>query len=319
MKCGDYIVSFLMPGDYRLNVTAPGFKEAVQESLRLQLNQSMTVDLRLELGQVTESVQVSAAATQLNYVSPEIGHVVESESLINVPLAASNSRGRSPVLLAKLVPGVSSTSYGNINNFSFGGGRPVTNEIMVDGLPTTNPSDQTYTLTPSPDAVQEFKVLTTPFSAEYGHTGGGIMMLTSKSGTNQYHGSAYDYFRNRLLNNRNFFQPAKSTQKYVQNDPGGTFGGPLRIPKVYNGKDKTFFFADFNVTLASNGNLYNQLTPTSLEKSGDFSQTLSGGKLTTIYDPRPRARPRRQDLLRARRSPATRSPRRASIPPRRRS
>lgn len=284
-ETGDYVISFLMPGDYRLSVSAQGFKESVQESLRLQLNQPMTVDLRLELGQVTDTVQVSAVATQINTVSPEIGHVVESESLINVPLAASNSRGRSPVLLAKLVPGVSSTSYGNINNFSFGGGRPVTNEIMVDGLPTTNPSDQTYTLTPSPDAVQEFKVLTTPFSAEYGHTGGGIMMLTSKSGTNQYHGSAYDYFRNRLLNNRTYFQPAKSTQKYVQNDPGGTFGGPLRIPKLYNGRDKTFFFGDFNVTLASNGNLYNQLTPTAIEKTGDFSQTFSGGKLTTIYDP----------------------------------
>jgi hypothetical protein len=284
-QSGDYIVTFLKPGDYRINVVAPGFKAAVENALRLQLNQSMTVDFTLEIGQVTESVEVSAAATQLNYVSPEIGHVVEAEELLNAPLAASNSRGRAPVLLAKLVPGVSSTSYGNINNFSFGGGRPVTNEIMVDGLPTTNPSDQTYTLTPSPDAVQEFKVLTTPFSAEYGHTGGGIMMLTSRSGTNQYHGSAYDYFRNRLLNNRNFFQPAKSTQKYVQNDPGGTFGGPVRIPKVYNGKDKTFFFADFNVTLASNGNLYNQLTPTALEKSGDFSQTFSGGKLMTIYDP----------------------------------
>jgi outer membrane receptor protein involved in Fe transport len=284
-EVGDYVVSFLKPGDYRLNLAAPGFKESVQDAVRLQLNQSMTIDVRLELGQVTDTVQVAANAIQLNYVSPEIGHVVEAEALINVPLAATNSRGRSPVLLAKLVPGVSSTSYGNINNFSFGGGRPVTNEIMVDGLPTTNPSDQTYTLTPSPDAVQEFKVLTTPFSAEYGHTGGGIMMVTSRSGSNQYHGSAYDYFRNRLLNNRSFFQPAKSTQKYVQNDPGGTFGGPIRIPKVYNGQDKTFFFADFNVTLASNGNLYNQLTPTALERSGDFSQTLAGGKPTIIYDP----------------------------------
>ncbi|HEY1336180.1 MAG TPA: TonB-dependent receptor, partial [Bryobacteraceae bacterium] len=282
---GDYVVSFLKPGDYRIDISAAGFKQATQSALRLQLNQSMTADLALELGQVNERVEVAAESTQLNYASPEIGHVVEAESLTNVPLAATNSRGRAPVLLAKLVPGVSSTSYGNINNFSFGGGRPVTNEIMVDGLPTTNPSDQTYTLTPSPDAVQEFKVLTTPFSAEYGHTGGGIMMLTSRSGTNQLHGSVYDYFRNRLLNNRTIFQPAKSTQKYVQNDPGGTIGGPLVIPKLYNGRDKTFFFADFNVTLASNGNLYNQLVPTALEKSGDFSQTFSGGKLMTIYDP----------------------------------
>jgi hypothetical protein len=284
-EVGDYVISFLQPAEYRVRVTAAGFKESLQGPVRLQLNQSMSLDMRLELGQVTDTVEVSAEATQINTVSPEIGHVVAAESLINVPLAATNSRGRSPVLLAKLVPGVSSTNYGNINNFSFGGGRPVTNEIMVDGLPTTNPSDQTYTLTPSPDAVQEFKVLTTPFSAEYGHTGGGIMMLTSKSGTNQYHGSFYDYFRNRLLNNRNFFQPAKSTQKYVQNDPGGTFSGPVRIPKLYNGHDKTFFFADFNVTLASNGNIYNQQTPTDLERSGDFSQTFSGGKLMTIYDP----------------------------------
>jgi len=282
---GDYVVSFLKPGDYRIDVTAQGFKKATEGAMRLQLNQSMTADISMQLGDVTDRVEVAADAIQLNTVSPEIGHVVEAESLTNVPLAATNSRGRSPVLLSKLVPGVSSTSYGNINNFSFGGGRPVTNEIMVDGLPTTNPSDQTYTLTPSPDAVQEFKVLVTPFSAEYGHTGGGIMMLTSRSGSNELHGSAYDYFRNRLLNNRTIFQPAKSTQKYVQNDPGGTIGGPLTMPKLYNGKNKTFFFGDFNVTLASNGNLYQQLVPTALEKSGDFSQTFSGGKLVTIYDP----------------------------------
>ena len=284
---GDYMVSFLKPGAYRIRVAAAGFKEAVQEGLRLQLNQSMTADLKLELGSVSESVQVSGSATQLNYVSPEIGHVVSEEQLMNVPLVATNSRGRSPVLLAKLLPGVSSTSSNNsnINNFSFGGGRPVTNEIMVDGLPTTNPSDQTYTLTPSPDSVQEFKVLSTPFSSEFGHTGGGIMMLTSKGGTNVYHGSFYDYFRNRLLNNRNVFQTTKSTLKYVQNNPGATFGGPVLIPKLYNGHDKTFFFADFNVTLASNGNLYTQLVPTALEAGGDFSQTLASGKLMTIYDP----------------------------------
>src|SRR5215467_12833971 len=284
-ETGNYTVSFLKPGVYRVSFTATGFKESVEASVELQLNQQYRLDMTMEIGAVSERVEVSSGATLVNYESPEIGHVVGSEQLVNLPLVSNSNRGRSPLLLAKLVPGVVSTSLGNINNFSFGGGRPVTNEILVDGLPTTNPSDMTYTLTPSPDAVQEFKVLTTPFSAEYGHTGGGIMMLTSKSGTNQYHGSFYDYFRNRLLNNRNYFQASKSTQKYVQNDPGGTFGGPLRVPKLYNGHDKTFFFADFNVTLASNGNLYQQLTPTDLERAGDFSQTFSGGKLMTIYDP----------------------------------
>src|SRR5581483_3689640 len=243
-------------GSYRIQFAASGFKEYVESGLQLQINQQRRVDPTLQVGQVTESVEVSASAAQVNYVSPEIGQVVDADQLVNLPELSTNGRGRSPFLLAKLLPGVTTNgnTYTNINGFSFAGGRRVTNEILVDGLPTTNPSDETYTLTPSPDSVQEFKVLTTPFSAEYGHTGGGIMMLTTRSGGNQYHGSAYDYFRNRLLNNRNFFQPAKSTQKYVQNDPGGTFGGPIRIPKLYNGQNKTFFFADFNVTLASNGN-----------------------------------------------------------------
>ena len=182
---GDFVVSFLKPGLYRLSFSAPGFKEHIESGLTLLLNQQLTADVVMQVGQVTETVEVSAVANPLNLASPEIGHVVGEVQLLNVPLIATNSRGRSPLLLAKLVPGVTSTSANNsnINNFSFGGGRPVTNEILVDGLPTTNPSDQTYTLTPSPDAVQEFKVLTTPFSAEYGHTGGGVMMLTSKSGT----------------------------------------------------------------------------------------------------------------------------------------
>ena len=285
-QVGDYIVSFLKPGIYRVSISAPGFKEHVENDLPLQINQAVRVDATLQVGAVNESIQVSAATVQLNYVSPEISHVVGVEQLLNVPLVATNSRGRSPLLLAKLVPGVTSTSSNNsnINNFSFGGGRPVTNEILVDGLPTTNPSDQTYTLTPSPDAIQEFKVLTTPFSAEFGHTGGGVMLLTSKSGTNTLHGSLYDYFRNRLLNTRNVFSPTVSTQKYVQNDPGATVAGPLRLPG-YNGKNKTFFFGDFNVTLASTGNLYNVLTPTTAEKSGDFSRTLANGALVRIYDP----------------------------------
>jgi len=284
-EVGDYLITFLKPGAYRVAISAGGFKEHVENNVPLQINQQVRVDAVMQVGAV-ESVEVSSSGVQLNLVSPEIAHVVGEQQLMNVPLVATNSRGRSPLLLAKLVPGVSSTSSNNsnINNFSFGGGRPVTNEILVDGLPTTNPSDQTYTLTPSPDAVQEFKVITTPFSAEFGHTGGGVMLLTSKAGTNVYHGSLYDFFRNRVLSARNTFSPARSTQKYVQNDPGGTFAGPVRLPR-YNGKDKTFFFADFNVTLSSTGNLYNQLVPTAAEKSGDFSQTRTGSAVVPIYDP----------------------------------
>ena len=285
-EVGDYFVSFLKPGTYSVSFSKEGFKGQVQSGLALQLNQALRVDATMQVGAVSEKVEVSAVAEQLNYTSAEIGHVVGEDQLMNLPLVATNSRGRSPLLLSKLVPGVTSTSSNNsnINNFSFGGGRPVSNEILVDGLPTTNPSDQTYTLTPSPDAVQEFKVLTTPFSAEWGHTGGGVMILTTKAGTNNFHGFVYDYFRNRLLNARPVFG-TPSPLKYIQNDPGITIGGPVVVPKVYNGRNRTFFFFDYNVTLASNGNLYQQLVPTTLQKSGDFSQTFANGKLVTVYDP----------------------------------
>ena len=285
-EVGDYIVSFLKPGDYSVSFAKDGFKEQTQTGLALQLNQQLRVDATLALGEVWEKVEVSATADQLNYTSPEIGHVVGARQLEDLPLVATNSRGRSLLLLSKLLPGVTSTSSNNsnINNFSFGGGRPVTNEILVDGLPTTNPSDQTYTLTPSPDSIEEFKVLTSPFSAEWGHTGGGVMILTSKSGTKDFHGYVYDYFRNRRLNARQVFSSTNLT-KYVQNDPGIAVGGPVLIPKVYDGRNKTFFFFDFNVTLSSTGNVYQGLVPTDREKAGDFSQTTAGGNLVRVYDP----------------------------------
>jgi len=285
---GDYNVSYLKPGLWKVEFQKDGFQAHAVTGIQLQLDQQRRVDLAMEVGQTTESVQVTATTDQVNLVSPEIGQVVNSEQLVELPQLATNSRGRSPFLLAKLLPGVTTNgnSYTNINGFSFAGGRRTTNEILVDGLPTTNPSDETYTLTPSPDSVEEFKVITTPFSAEYGHTGGGVMIATSKAGTNTLHGSAYDLFRNRVLNGRDFFSPTASRTKYVQNDPGGTIGGPVFLPKLYDGRNKTFFFVDFNVTLASQGTGYSALVPTDLQKSGDFSQTTAGGKLVPIYDPK---------------------------------
>jgi hypothetical protein len=284
---GDYIATYLKPGVYKIAFSVTGFREHVESGVGLQINQDRRVDPTLEVGEVTDQVQVTASSTQVDYVSPEIGQVVDADQLVNLPENVANNRGRSPFLLAKLLPGVTTNGnvYNNINGYSFSGGRRETNEILVDGLPTTNPSDETYTLTPSPDAVQEFKVLTTPFSAEYGHTGGGVMIATTRSGSNALHGSMYDFFRNRLLNGRDFFSPTQSATRYVQNDPGYTVGGPVEIPKVYDGRNKTFFFVDFNVTLATTGNVYSGLVPTDQQKSGDFSQTFSGGQLVPIYDP----------------------------------
>ena len=286
-ETGDYSVPYLKPGTYRVSFKASGFKETVETGVQIQINQARRVDPRLEIGQVTEAVEVSASYNQINYVSPEIGQVVDDVQLTSLPEQATSGRGRSPFLLAKLLPGVTTNgnAFTNINGFSFSGGRRVTNEILVDGLPTTNPSDETYTLTPSPDSIQEFKVLTTPFSAEYGHTGGGVMIATTKAGTNELHGRVYNLFRNRVLNGRDTFAAARSQTKYVQNDPGFTVGGPAYISHFYDGRNKTFFLVDFNVTLASQGGAYSGLVPTALERQGDFSQTFAGGKLVQIFDP----------------------------------
>ncbi|MFN7919677.1 MAG: carboxypeptidase regulatory-like domain-containing protein [Bryobacteraceae bacterium] len=282
---GDFLAPFLQPGTYEVSVTAKGFKEAVRTGIEVQISQPVRLEIPLAVGEVTERVEVSASAAELNTVSSEIGYSVGEQVLVNLPLVNGNSRGRSPLLLSKILPGVSSTSTNNsnINNFSFGGGRPVSNEILVDGLPTTNVSDQTYTFTPSPESLQELRVLTAPFSAEYGHTGGGVMALSSKSGGNQYRGMVFDFFRNRILNARAPFQ-GDLTQKYVQNTPGGNIGGPVRLPG-YDGKNKTFFFADFNVTLANTGGFFQSLVPTAAERAGDFSQTILSGRPAAIYDP----------------------------------
>jgi hypothetical protein len=209
-ESGDYIVNYLKPGSYRAEFAAPGFKEHVETGIPLQINQSRRVDPILEVGQVSEKIQVSATAAQVNYVSPEIGQVVDAEQLVELPQVATNSRG------------------------------------------------------------------------------GGVMIATSRAGGNVVHGSAYDLFRNRLLNGRDFFLPAQSTVKYVQNDPGGTVGGPVVIPHVYNGKDKTFFFVDFNVTLASQGNVFQGIVPTDMQRSGNFSQTFAGGQDSAQPDAEPR-------------------------------
>lgn len=278
-QTGDYNVSFLNEGAYKIEVSYTGFKSQIEDNIKLDLNQKLTIDVMLTSGQVSEIVSVDAESSQLNEISSEIGDVIDKERLTELPLV-TGSNGRSPLLLAKLSPGVTSTSSNNsnINAFSLGGGRPVTSEILVDGLPTTNPSDETYTLTPAPEALSQMKVITTPFSAQYGHTGGGVLLLTTNSGSSQIHGSVFDFNRNRVLNGRNYFTPAQSTIKYILNDPGGTFGAPIPLPWERH-NPKTFFFGAYNITLLSQGNSYSAYVPTDAQRTGDFSALLNTSKI----------------------------------------
>jgi hypothetical protein len=282
---GEYLVPRLKPGIYRVRFTGQGFKDEIDDGVEVQLDRTFRLDKQLTLGSASESVSVVAADTSLNYESPEIATTLTSEEVQDLPIITQTGRGRSPYLLAVLAPGTTSTSNSNnnVNNFSLGGGRPVTNEILIDGLPSTNPSDNTYTYTPSPESIEELKVTTTPFSAELGHTGGGVLLANTRHGTNQYHASLYTYFNNRLLNAKNYFTPTTApVLRYDQNDPGVTASGPLSLPH-FRGRDKTFFFTDLNVTYSAQptAQFNSYLTPTDLERSGDFSHDTG----VTVYDP----------------------------------
>ncbi len=280
---GEYLIPRLKPGVYRVSFTGSGFKEEIDNGVQIQLDLTFRLDKQMALGTTSEVVQVSASETSVNYDSPEISSTLSAEQVSQEPIIGQSGRGRSPYLLAVLSPGVTSTSNSNnnVNNFSLGGGRPVTNEILIDGLPSTNPSDNTYTYTPSPESIEELKVITIPFSAEFGHTGGGVILANTHHGSSEFHGSLYSYFNNRLLNARNYFQTAPNL-RYDQNDPGATFSGPVILPHLLKGKH-TFFFIDFNYTRSAEPSSAHSgaRTPTAAERAGDFSADTG----ITIYDP----------------------------------
>jgi len=277
---GDYLIQRLKPGIYRVAFTAASFKEAIEDKVTIQLDLTYRLDKKLTLGSTSESVEVAASDSSINYDSPEISSTLSAEQVEELPQVSQSTRGRSPYLLAMLAPGVTSSSAGNnnVNRFSLGGGRPVTNDLVIDGLPSTNPSDNTYTYTPSPESVEELKVTTTPFSAEFGHTGGGVILINTRHGGKDIHGSVYSYFNNRLMNARGYF--SGPNQRYDQNDPGFNLSGPIVIPHLLR-PGKTFFFTDVNYSYSATPSNSTYRTPTDAERSGDFSADSD----VAIYDP----------------------------------
>jgi hypothetical protein len=286
-SAGNYVASFLNPGSYQIAFSKQGFQTHVTKDISLSPNQNVRIDAKLLIGTTTQTVTVLAVAPQLNRTTPDITSGFHTNEMINLPLSVGGN-GRVPDWLAALSPGVSSTSsgYTNINNFSFGGGRPTTNQLIVNGIPTTIPTNNTYEYTPNPDSLQEMQALVSPFSAQYGYTGGGALVMTTKSGTNLYHGSLYWYYNDQALNARSYFaSPGSHVQRNLYNSPGGTIGGPVIIPHLYDGRNKTFFFFDANVTFHAQGVNDRFIVPTPQELQGDFSSTMVGGQPVTIYDP----------------------------------
>jgi hypothetical protein len=275
---GEFLAPFLPAGVYSVAVQAQGFKRATIEQFTLQVDQSATVRVLLTPGDVVETVQITEATPLLEADTSSLGQVIENKQIVELPL-----NGRNPFALG-LLAGNTTPVFGMGTNLPFiaGGGRFSSNEVLLDGADnnttvTSGAIGRTgVALQPSVDAVQEFKVKTNSFSAEFGHAAGSVVSATIKSGTNSYHGTLFEFLRNEKLDANNFFTNSAGLEKakFRQNQFGGTFGGPIL-------RDKTFFFVDYQGTRqrTAAASSIGSVPPTAI-RNGDLSLLR-----TPIFDP----------------------------------
>ena len=287
---GQFTIPFLSPGIYRLEAEVSGFKKYIRENLQVDAGDRVAVDIQLQIGQQTESITVSADAPMLDTTTATAGQVINSAQVENMPM-----NGRTPLVLAQLAFGVVPNSDPKFNRpfdnagpsgFSMGGAPSQTNELLVDGAPDTT-WDLRVAYNPPVDAVQEVRVHAFEADAAYGHTGGGTANVVMKGGTNAIHGSLYEFNQVSKLQATNFFTNKAGQIKPVgrYNQWGGTAGGPLWVPKVFNGKNKVFWFFAMEEINDNFPEPQTVMVPTAAERTGDLSALLKVGGNYQIYDP----------------------------------
>lgn len=286
---GRFVLASLAPGGpYTITVTAQGFKTGVRSGIHLAVNQIVDLGIPLQIGAELQKVEVSADATQLETSSAAIGQVIGNRSVENLPL---NQRNVWSLLF--LMPGVtgSVTYQYNSMNMSVNGGRPGSTNLLVDGIPGSPPlivPIASIGVFPSVDSVEEFKVLTNGYSAEFGRSGSGIVNVILKSGTNNFHGSLFEFLRNSALDANTYFNNLnnKPLPSFKRSQFGGSLSGPVYIPKLHDGKNKTFFLFSYEGLRQGTESEVTATVPTALERTGDFSQTLNAAsQQVLIYDP----------------------------------
>jgi hypothetical protein len=292
-QAGIYSLPNLPPGRYSVTVEAPNLKKFAQEGVTVTTGTAISLNIPMQLGAVSESVTVTADATQLQTTTSEIGATVSPTLIANLPLQVSGTI-RNPVQFIELVPGfvggvANDPGSNSSDDFKVNGGQEGGTDILVDGVSISLVSPNTqWNKGVSTDAVDEFRVLQSNFSAEYGQAGDGIVSLTIKSGTNELHGSGYDFLRNKSLDANSWANNLQGLKRSVdtQNDFGATVGGPIWIPKVYNGKNKTFFFFAYEGFRFRNGGTNQDSFPNENFRKGDFSQICNTGFTNGICNDR---------------------------------
>ncbi len=294
---GLYRATFLSPGLYNIEVTAPGFKRSMRNAIEVRVADRLDINVTLEIGAAEQAVTVTAETPLMSTESASLGTVVDAKRVASLPLSYGN-----PFLLIGLTAGV--TFNGSVRldrpfepthivNFSMGGTRGNLNDITIDGAPTTataNANEVTASYVPPTDIVQEFKVQTNTFDAQFGQTQGGVTNISIKSGTNNFHGTVNYSFQRPSFWANDFFLNKAGTPRpdFLFNRWGGSFSGPVVIPKLYNGKNKTFFLFGYDGISDSRPRHddTSNTVPTPAMRGGDFSALLAnGGPQYTIYDP----------------------------------
>jgi Carboxypeptidase regulatory-like domain len=289
-ETGDYAVPNLAAGKYTVRVEKEGFTSAAVTGITLDASASVRADAQLTVGSTRQTVEVIAAVVQLQTTDSKTSATVTNQMVDQLPLVVSGAL-RSPFDLATITP--ESKNIGGDNGFVLGGGQAASYGTTLDGISTNTSRALSMSWVssnaPSLEAITEFTVDTNGFKAEYGHAGGGVMTFSSKSGTNEFHGSAYEFLRNTDFDANRFFSNSAGIARsvYKQSDFGASFGGPIWIPKVYKGKDKSFFFFAYEGFRNRVGaTAFSTTVPTAEMYKGDFSKWVNAaGQQIPIYDP----------------------------------
>jgi hypothetical protein len=271
---GSFLVSSLPPGAYRLTVDHPGYSRHVQD-LTLLLNQEIRVDIPLLAGSLSEQITVTGTRALLRTENATLGGVIETRQITGLPLD-----GRNFTELALLAPGVAPAAPGSAGSvrgdfaINVNGAREDSNSFLLDGVLNVDPKLNAQAVNPPPDAVREFEVLTSSYDASFARNAGAQINAVLRSGTNRFHGVAYEFFRNAAFDARNYFAPGGEPKpQYQRNQFGGALGGPIR-------RDRTFFFADYEGRRIREGITRVTNVPTARQRTGDFSESI-----TPVIDP----------------------------------
>ncbi len=293
---GNYVIPNLQVGRYDISVAVTGFKSFDRSGINLSSDDNIRVDVVLEVGATTERVVVTAEAPPLKTESSEVSTTMERKLVNDVPLAVAGIGGgmRNAFSIMMMMPQVKSGNGESAwDDLQVGGGQQHDWNVSVDGLSVEmgwrNHVGYMNRLTPSVDSVEEFRIETSAFKAENSRASGGNISVTTKSGTNELHGSGFDYFQSDIFNANSWLnnKVGRPKSKFHRNDFGATIGGPVVIPKVYNGKNKTYFFFSYEgYRFPQTSDASQQTIPLPEMLNGDFSNwKLPSGALVPIYDP----------------------------------